>query len=170
MYSYKYCNLHNNVQARKCQARNPWWVSVLLVQLRWMGAAGGWNDAVLAQVKEHLPVVIGGVPNNHGGQAEARVRPGIGPFDGIEHVLGADGAERFADRGERIAQVNQQFFFGFRGAGAAFVTGFGGFCPSNSAANPKLLQATCLTCSANVRTSAGPNSGFSLLNFPSAGR
>src|SRR2546429_2624972 len=61
MYSYKYCNLHNNVQAEKCQARNPWRVSVLLVQLRWMGAAGGWNDAVLAQVQEHLPVVIGGL-------------------------------------------------------------------------------------------------------------
>src|SRR2546429_8339155 len=77
MYSYKYCNFHNNVQAEKCQARNPWRVSVLLVQLRWMGAAGGWNDAVLAQVQEHLPVGIGGVPNNHGGQAQARGRAGL---------------------------------------------------------------------------------------------
>src|SRR5438477_5946242 len=118
--------------------------SVLLVQLRWKGTAGGGNDAVLAQVQEHLAVMVGSVPNNHGGQAEARVRPGIGPFDGVEHVVGVDGAERFADRGERIAQVNQQFFFGFRGTGAAFVTDFGRLLPVEFGGKPKIAAGHVL--------------------------
>src|SRR5438552_552079 len=118
--------------------------SVLLVQLRWKGTAGGGNGAVVAQVQEHLAVMVGSGPNTHGGQAEARVRPGIGPFDGVEHVLRADGAERFADRGERIAQVNQQFFFGFRRAGAAFVTGVGRLLPVEFGGKPKIAAGHVL--------------------------
>src|SRR5262249_10304091 len=38
------------------------------------------------------------------------------------------------------------------------------------AANAKLEHATCFTCSANVRTSVGPNLGSSCLNRPAAGR
>jgi hypothetical protein len=95
---------------------------------RWrVRAAGGRHDAVQAQVQRHLAVVVGGVPNHHGGDAQARVRAGVRAFDGIEHVLRVDGAERFADRGKGIAQVNQQLFLGFRRAGAAFVTGVGRF-------------------------------------------
>jgi len=39
-----------------------------------MRAAGGRDDAVFAQVEGHLAVVIGGVPDDHGGEAEAGVR------------------------------------------------------------------------------------------------
>src|SRR2546425_9133699 len=46
----------------------------------------------------------------------------------------------------------------------------GGVLPSISASNAKLEQATCFTISPKVRTSAGPYSGCSPLNIPSAGR
>lgn len=35
--------------------------------------------------------------------------------------------------------------------------------PSNKAASERLAQATCFTCAAKVRSSAGPNCGFSFL-------
>src|SRR6266446_868595 len=90
-----------------------------------MGAAGGRNNTVQPQIEQHLAVVVGGMPDHHGGQSESRVRAGIGALDGLEHVFRVDGAQRFADCGERIAQVGQQFFLGLRRAGTAFVAGLG---------------------------------------------
>ena len=39
-----------------------------------IGAAGGRNDAVEAEVEGHLAVVVGGVPDDGGGEAESRVK------------------------------------------------------------------------------------------------
>src|SRR5271163_771399 len=61
-------------------------------------------------------------------------------------------------------------FLVFAGLGPSLSQPGGGVLPSSSAAKAKLAQATCLTCCAKVRTSAGPKFGFSFLNCPSAGR
>jgi hypothetical protein len=88
---------------------------------------GGREDVVQAQMERHLAVVVGVVPDHRGGQAEARVRAGIRALDGVKHVLCVDGAQRFADGGERIAQIDQQFLLGFRRAGAPLSQASGGF-------------------------------------------
>jgi hypothetical protein len=96
---------------------------------RRIGAAGRRYDAVQPEIERHLTVVIGGVPNNHGRQAQARIGAGVSPFDRLVHILRGDGAERLADRGKRVAQVDEQFLFGVSRAGTAFVAGVGRLLP-----------------------------------------
>ena len=142
---------------------------ILLVQFRRMWAAGGRHDVVFSQVERHLAVMVRIMPNDDGGQPDTRVWAGVRAFDGIEHVSCIHGAQRFTDCGKRVAQITQQSFLVFAGFGPPLSQASGGFWPSSSAANAKFAQATCLTCSANVRTWAGPNSGFSFFEFALSG-
>src|SRR5580692_1279760 len=57
-------------------------ISVSVFQFRRIGAAGGRDDAVFAQVEGHLAVVVGGVPHDHGGDTQARIGSRVGAFDG----------------------------------------------------------------------------------------
>src|SRR5260370_33191470 len=84
-------------------------MSVLLVQLRWIGAAGGRDDAVEARGEKHLPVRVGIGPDDHGGEAEPRVGAGIPAFYGVGHILCGRGPQGLAPRGKRGAHTLQQF-------------------------------------------------------------
>src|SRR3954447_7055622 len=53
----------------------------------------------------------------------------------------------------------------FAGFGPPLSHAAGGVLPSSSAANAKFEQATCLICSAKVRSSVGPN-GAASVNLP----
>src|SRR5262245_24860533 len=87
-----------------------------------MSAAGGRDDVVQPQIERHLAIVVGAMPNDDGGQAEASIRAGVGPLDRLIHVLRGDGAERLADRREGVAQIDEKFFLGACRAWSAFVT------------------------------------------------
>lgn len=66
----------------------------------------GWRDDIIfAEVEGRWAIVVGVVPDDYGGDAQTRAWAGIGAFDGVEQVFRVDGSERFADGGERIAQV-----------------------------------------------------------------
>lgn len=67
-------------------------MSVIAVERRRIGSAGGRDDIIFAQVEKHLAVVVGIVPDDDGSQAQPRVWPGIRPLDGVEHILGVDSA------------------------------------------------------------------------------
>jgi len=95
-----------------------------LIRVRNFGrnwAAGGWDDAVEAEVERHLAVVVGGMPDDGGGKAEAGGGRGVGTFDRVEHIFLVDGGEGFIDGRKRIAEIDQQFLFCFGGIGATFV-------------------------------------------------
>src|SRR5215472_1018233 len=93
----------------------------VVLQLGGIGAAGGRNDVVFAQIKRHLAVMVRVVPYDHRGEAEPRVGSGVRAFDRIKHVFRIDGAEGLANRGKRIAQIARQLFFRFRRARAVLV-------------------------------------------------
>src|SRR6267378_2845247 len=100
-------------------------LSIFVQYRRWVCPAGGRHNAVLAQIEGHLAVVVGGMPKDHGGEAQARVRSGVGTFDRVKHVLCVHRAQRFADGGKRIAQVDQQLFPSSCGVRATFVAAVG---------------------------------------------
>jgi hypothetical protein len=104
-FLYEFVQVMIFVQERTSEEKRD--ISAKALQFRRIGAAGGRHDAVFAQVEGHLAVVVGGVSDNHGGEAQARIRPGVGALDGVEHVLGVQSAKRFANRDEGIAQIDQ---------------------------------------------------------------
>jgi hypothetical protein len=62
-------------------------ISVIVLESGWIPAAGGRDNAVQAQMERHLAVVVGVVPDHHGGQTEARVRAGIQLVGHLSDVL-----------------------------------------------------------------------------------
>src|SRR6266849_513312 len=94
----------------------------LILQLRRVRAAGGRYDAVEPHVHHELAIVIGGMPDGDTGETEARVWSGVRAFDGIEHIFLGDGAERFPQRLERIAQIGDELVARFRRTGSALIT------------------------------------------------
>src|SRR5260370_42537597 len=65
--------------------------------------------------------MIGYVPDANGGETEPRVRSSIRAFDGLKHIFLCDGAERFFQRLERIAKIDDKFVARLRGARSALV-------------------------------------------------
>src|SRR6266478_5674469 len=65
--------------------------------------------------------MIGYVPDADRGEAEPRVRSSIRAFDRLEHIFLCDGAERFFQRLERIAKIDDKFVARLRGARSALV-------------------------------------------------
>src|SRR5437868_15037036 len=91
--------------------------SVGVVQLRRVRAAGGRHGIVFAQVERHLAIMVGVMPDNHRGDAQPGIWPGVRAFDGIEHVLRVHGTQGFAHSGKRVkrprtslARISHEFW------------------------------------------------------------
>ena len=111
------------------------------------------HDTIQPEIHNQLAVMIGGVPDRERRQAQSRalarrVR---------RRARVRSPASRSASRAgvcERLAQIRHDFFFGLCGTRAAGPHPAGGSFFSISLKKAKLAQATCFTCSPNVRTSA----------------
>jgi hypothetical protein len=66
---------------------------LFVAQGRGVGPAGRWNNAVQPQVDDHLPVVLGGAPDAHFGEAQAGVGAGVGGSSGGKSSTGSGEAQ-----------------------------------------------------------------------------
>ena len=51
------------------------------------------HDAIQTQIDNELAVMVRDVPDGGDGDAEARVRPGVGTLDAVQRVLRGDGGK-----------------------------------------------------------------------------